>query len=103
MGEEGGEANPRGGESFDRDEGCQGLGQPFDEVRGGGDRGGEPVAQPPDLILGCEGRSVKVDRRVGDGVSVPGGTPVDDLRFVDRETNTQPRPSGLQPRVLSLY
>jgi len=51
MAEEAGEANPRGGETFDSHEGPLGLGQPFDKVGSGGDRGGEPVAQPPDLTF----------------------------------------------------
>ena len=49
MAEEGGEANPRGGKTFDSHECPLGLGQSFDKVGGSGDRGGEPVAQPPDL------------------------------------------------------
>ena len=52
------EADPWGGESLDRHEGCLGLGQSLDEVGGSGDRGGEPVSQPPDLNLGREKRHI---------------------------------------------
>jgi len=56
--EEGRKTDPRGGEPFDRHKGCLGLGQAFDEVGCSGDRGGEPVAQPPSLSLGFEDRPV---------------------------------------------
>ena len=75
--EEGGETNPWRGETLDRHEGRLLLGQPFDEVGGSGDRGGEPVAQPSDLTLGREDRPIPVDRSIGDEVSVPVSTPVD--------------------------
>jgi len=45
------QAHPRGGEPFDGHEGGLGLGQPFGEVWGCEYRGGEPVAQPADLLL----------------------------------------------------
>jgi len=83
MAEEGREADPWRGESFDRHEGRLGFGQPFDGVRGGGHRGGEPVAQPPDLNFGVENRPIQVDRSIGDGVSVPVRSPVDELRLGD--------------------
>jgi len=54
MAEEGREADPRRGEPLDSHKGRLGLGQPFDKMGGSGDRGGEPVAYPPDLTLGCE-------------------------------------------------
>ena len=41
--EEGREADPWRGESFDRHKGRLGRGQSFDEVGGSGDPGGEPV------------------------------------------------------------
>jgi len=91
----GGEADPGGGEAFDSHEGSLCLGQPFDKMAGGCDRGGEPVAQPPDLVLGGEDRPVEVDRSIGDYVSVLGRAPVDELCFWDREANTQPGPPGL--------
>jgi len=81
--EEGGEADAWGGESLDHHEGGLGLGQPFDEVGGSGDRGGEPVAQSPNLNLGFENRPIQVDQSIGDGVSVPVGAPVDELRLGD--------------------
>jgi len=80
---EGREAESRGGESLDHHKGRLGLGQPLDEVGCSGDRGGEPVAQPPDLKLGRENRPIQMDRSIGDGVSVPVRTPVDELRFGD--------------------
>jgi len=81
------EAYPRRGESLDRHEGCLGLGKPLDEMRGRGDRGGEPVAQPPDLILGFEDRPIQVDRSVGYVVSVSVRSPVDELCFGDCEAD----------------
>jgi len=51
MAEEGGEADSRGGETFDGHKGTLGLGQSFNKVRGSGYREGEPVAQPSDLGL----------------------------------------------------
>jgi len=102
MAEEGGEADPWRGETLDSHEGRLGLGKPFEEVGGSRERGGEPVSQPPDLTLGCEDRPVKVDRSIGDGVSVRVRTPVDELRLGDREADAQPGPSGLQPRILLL-
>jgi len=63
MAEERWEANPRGGESLNHHEGRLGFGEPLDEMAGGGDRGGEPVTQPSDLLLGCEDRPIEVDRR----------------------------------------
>ena len=48
------EANSWRGESFNRHEGSLGFGQSFGKVGGRGDRWGEPVAQPPDLVLGME-------------------------------------------------
>jgi len=81
--EEGREADPWRGESFDRHQGRLGFGQPFDEVGGSGDRGGEPVAQPADLNLGGENGPIQVDRSIGDGVSVPVRTLVDELRLGD--------------------
>ena len=89
---EGGKADPRGGERFDSHKGPLGLGQPLDKVGGGGDRGGEPVAQPPDLSFGRENRPVKMDRSIGDEVSIPVRSPVDELRFGDRKADPQPRP-----------
>jgi len=83
MAEEGREADPWRGESFDCQEGRLGFGQPFDEVGGGGDRAGEPVAQPPDLNLRFENRPIQVDRSIGDRVSVPVRTLVDELRLGD--------------------
>jgi len=71
-------------------------------VGGGGDRGREPVAQPSDLSLGREDRPIQVDRSVGNGGLIPVRAPVDKLRFGDREADTQPGPSGLQPGVLPL-
>jgi len=100
--QEGGEAHPRRGEPFDGHEGSLRLGQPFDEVRGRGDRGGEPVAQPPDLVLGVENRPVQVDRGAGNMASVPNGAPVDEFCFRDGEANTQAGPPGLQHRVIPL-
>jgi len=100
--EERGEANPWTGEWFDRHEGSLGFGQPLDEVGGGGDRGCEPIAQPPDLSLEREDRPIQVDRSVGDGGPIPVRAPVDKLRFGDRETDAQSGPSGLQPGVLPL-
>jgi len=47
-----GETHPRESEPLDGYEGGLGLGQPFGEVRSGGDRGGEPGAQPADLVPG---------------------------------------------------
>jgi len=44
MAEEGREADPWAGEWLNRHEGHLGFGQPFDEMGGSGDRGGEPVA-----------------------------------------------------------
>ena len=85
MTEEGGEADPRGGEAFNSHEGSLCLGQPFDKMGAGCDRGGEPVTQPPDLVLGREDRPVEVDRSIGDSVSVPGRAPVDEFCFWDRE------------------
>jgi len=41
-----------GGELLNGHEGGLGLGWAFSEGRGRGDRGGEPVAQPGDLVLG---------------------------------------------------
>jgi len=58
MAEEGGEADPWRGEALNSNEGRLGLGQPFDKMVGSGDRGGEPIAQPPDLTLGCEDRPI---------------------------------------------
>jgi len=81
MAEEGGEGNPRRGEALDSHEGRPGLGQPFDKMGGSGDRGGEPVAKPPDLTLGCEDRPVTVDRSIGAGVSVPVCMPVDEFHL----------------------
>jgi len=83
MAEERWEANPRGGESLNRHEGRRGFGEPLDEMGGGGDRGGEPVTQPSDLLLGCKDRPIEVDRRNGDGVPVPGGAPMDEFRLGD--------------------
>jgi len=40
-----------------------------------------------------------VDRSIEDGVSVPVRTPVDELRFGDREANAQPGPFGLQSGI----
>jgi len=77
------EADPWGRVALDRHESRLGFGQPFDEVGGGGERGGEPVAQPPDLGLGREDRPIKVDRSFRDGGSLPVRTPVDELRFGD--------------------
>jgi len=57
MAEEGGEADPWWGETLNSDEGCLGLGQPFDKREGSGDQRGEPIAWPPDLTAGCEDRS----------------------------------------------
>ena len=56
--EEAGEADPRRGESLDRHEGRLGFGWPLAKVWGSGDQGCEPVAQPPDLILGLENRPI---------------------------------------------
>jgi len=84
----GGEANPRGGEAFNSHKGSLGLGQPFDKMGGGCDRGGEPVAQPADLFPRCEDRAVKVDRSIGDWVSVPGRTPVDEFCLGNREADS---------------
>jgi len=81
MAEERGKAYPRRGESFDRHESRLRLGQPLDEVGCSGERGGEPIAQPPDLVLGSENRPIQVDRSIGDGVSVPVRAPVDKLRL----------------------
>jgi len=44
MAEEGRKADPWGGESLKRHECRLRIGQPFDEMGGSGDRGGEPVA-----------------------------------------------------------
>ena len=99
MAEQGGEADPQRGDTLNSHEGRLGLGQPFDEMGGGGDRGGEPVAQRPDLTLGCEDRPVQVDWSIGDGASVPVRTPVDVLCLGDRKTDAQPGPSGLQPGI----
>jgi len=71
-------------------------------VGGSGDRGCEPIAQPCDLILGLENRPIQVDRSAGDGAPIPVSAPVDKLRFGDREADTKPGPSGLQPGVLPL-
>ena len=81
MTKEGGEADSWWGEAFDRHQGRLGLGESLDEVGGSGDRGGEPVAQPPDLCLGCENRPIQVDPSFGDGVPIPVRTPVDELCF----------------------
>jgi len=102
MAQEGGKTHPRGGEPFDGHEGSLGLGQSLGEVGGSGHRGGKPVSQPPDLAFGFENRSIQVDRRVGNGASVPVRAPVDELRFGDRETDAQPGPSGLQLGILPL-
>jgi len=87
MTEERREADPWGRESLDRHEGCLSFRQSLDEVGGSGDRGGEPITQPSNLVPGHEDRTVKVDRSIGDGVPIPGRTPVDELCFGDRETN----------------
>jgi len=58
MAQEGQEAHPPGGEPFDSHEGSLGLGQSLGEVRNHGDRGGEPVAQPADLILERENHTI---------------------------------------------
>jgi len=100
--EERGEANPWRGESFNCHEGSLGLGQPFDEVGGGGDRGCERIAQPSELSLGREDRPIQVDRSIGDRAPIPVRAPVDKLRFGDREPDAQPGLSGLQPGVLPL-
>jgi len=81
--QKGGEADAWGREPVYSHEGRLGLGQPFDEVGGSGDCGGEPVAPPPDFNLGREDRPIEVDRSVGDEVSVPFCTPVDELRLGD--------------------
>jgi len=102
MAEEGGEADPWRGETLDSHEGRLGLGKPFDEMGGSRERGGEAVSQPSDLTLGHKDRLVKVDRSIGDGVSVPLRTPVDELRLGDGQADAQPGPSGLQPCILLL-
>ena len=71
------------GEPFDGHEGTLGLGQSLGEVGRGGHRGGEPVAQPPDLVFGFEDRAIKVDRSVGYWASVPVRAPVDELCLGD--------------------
>jgi len=81
--EEGREADPWRGESFDRHEGRLGLGQSIDEVRGSGDRGGEPVTWPHNLNLGRENRPIQEDQNIGAGVSVPVRAVVDELRLGD--------------------
>jgi len=73
MAQEGREAHPPGEEPFDSHEGSLGLGQSLGEVRSDGDRGGEPVAQPADLILGRENRTIWVNWGAGDWTSVPVG------------------------------
>jgi len=81
--EEGGEADARRGETFDRHKGRLGFGQSLDEMGRSGDRGGKPVAQPPHLGLGLQDRPISVDRSIGDRVSVPVRAPVDKLRLGD--------------------
>jgi len=72
-------------------------------VGGSGDRGCEPVTQPPDLFLGRENRPILVDRNIGDGASIPVRMPVDELHFGDRKAYAQPGPFGLLPGILLLY
>jgi len=42
-----------------------------------------------------------VDRRTGEWSSIPVGPPVDEFRFGDGETDTQPGSFSLQRRVVS--
>jgi len=77
------EANAWKRETLDRQEGRLGFSQPFDEIRGSGDLGGEPVAQPSNFNLGREDRSIQVDQSIEDEVPVPVRTPVDELRLGD--------------------
>ena len=100
--QKGGKAHPPGGEPFYGHKGSLSFGQSLGEVRRGGQQGGKPVSQPPDLIFGFEDRAIEVDRSVGYWASVPVRTPVDELRLGDRETDAEPGPSGLQPGVLPL-
>jgi len=75
------ESDPRGGEPLDRREGRLSFREPLDEVGSSGDRGGEPVAQPPNLGFGCENRPIEVDRSAGDVISIPVRARVDELRL----------------------
>ena len=77
------EAYPGGRETFDRHQDSLSFGQCLDEVGGGRDRRGKPVAQPPDLSLGRENGPIRVDRSIGDEVSVPVRAPVAKLCFGD--------------------
>jgi len=51
-GTETGGANPWGGEPFDGHESSLGFGQSLGEVRGGRERGREPVTRLSDLVFG---------------------------------------------------
>ena len=102
MAKERGEADAWGRETLDRYKGRPGFGQSLNEVGSRGERGGEPVSQPPYLTFWGEYQPIQVDRRIGDVASVPGRAPVDELRLGDREADAQPCPSGLQLAVLLL-
>jgi len=95
MAKERGQAHVRGGEPHDGHKSSMGFGQPLGEVWGCGDRGGEPVAQPPDLFLQVKHRPVQVDRGTGDWTSVSLGPLVDKLCFGDGKADTQAGPFGL--------
>jgi len=102
MAQKRGQAHPWRGEPFDGHESSLGFGKPLGKVWGGGDRGGEPGSQPPDLVFRGKDRPVQVDRGAGDRASVPIGSPVDRFRFGDGEADTQAGPSGLQHCVMPL-
>ena len=102
MAQERGEAHPRGGEPFEGHKSRLGFGQSFGEVGGCRDRGGEPVSQPGNLVLGGKDRPVQVHRGKGQRITISGGPPVDKFCFRDGEANTQLCPFGLQNCVLPL-
>ena len=102
MAQEWGKAHPRGRAPLDGYESSLGFGQSLSEMRGGRDRGGEPVPQPADLVPRGEHRPFQVDQEAGNRAPVLNGTPVDEFCFGDGEANPQAGPSGLQHCLLPL-
>jgi len=88
--EVGGDPQSIGGEAPNRSEGCLGKGESAGKVGGRGEVGDKPVTEPSELRGGVEELAIKGYRRRPAGgwrVPLPGGSPVYELRFGNREVN----------------